>query len=688
MSLESQLRKRLLPRAGSGSAAAAAPPTRPGSGGFRPDIEGLRAVAVALVVLYHARLPGLTGGYVGVDVFFVISGFLITSHLSAELTRTGRVAFGRFYARRMRRILPASFVVLAATVVAAVVVMPPLRVPSMVKDAIATALYFPNVRFARQGTDYLAGDTPSPLQHYWSLGVEEQFYLLWPLLLVIVTLLVRRSQRRLVAALGLIVAGSFALNLVVMQFSTVWAFFLLPTRAWELGVGGLVALAIPWLRRRRVSRAPILGVVGLALVIGSAIAFDDTTTFPGFAAAVPVIGCALALAGGTQNDGIAGRMLRTAPFQSLGRLSYSVYLWHWPLLILVESRLAGPLPLAGSLALAVLALPLAALTYRYVEDPVRHLPLLTAAPAARTLLAGLAGSLVIVILAMGLGRWSAGQPLATATPAPSTGLTAPPAFTPVVPTNMRPSLRGVAADQPIAYADRCQLESTASALRDCPYGDVTSDRVVALFGDSHATQWLPALDSLGKAQGFRVQLYAKSGCPSAEVAQTRAEDDNCVTYRRLALAAIEADPPELVILSNAGQQFWADSSTAAAQWRAGLAATLEALPPSSAQLIIGTTPSFAVGAPTCLSIHLADAGVCGAARDLVVDPERLDDEQSIAAAHGAGYFPAVDYLCTTDRCETIEGDILLYRDEHHLTTVASVDLADELDALLFSGATS
>ena len=379
----------------------------------------------------------------------------------------------------------------------------------------------------------------------------------------------------------------------------------------------------------------------------------------------------------------AGALLRSRPFQYLGRLSYSTYLWHWPLLIIVESRLPDRVPLWASLALGAASVPLAALTYRYVEDPMRHLGALTRRPARTTLLAGLAGSIAIVVLAVGIGSWSANRALATPRDAAATGLTAPPVFTDYVPANMAPSLRGVDADNPEAYADGCQLEYAASALRDCPYGDLASDRVIALFGDSHATQWLPALDALGTQQGIRIDLYAKSGCPSADVVQTSDYDAQCTEFRRLVLARLAEEPPEMVVLSNTGRQYWRDPSTAEAEWRTGLAATLDALPAASAAFVIGTTPQFDGSVPTCLSLHLTDTDVCADDRDHVMEPERIADETLVAGEHGAAYFPAVDYLCTADECGAISGTILLYRDEHHLTTVASLDLADELGAFLF-----
>lgn len=650
---------------------------------FRPDIEGLRAIAVALVVLYHARLPGLTGGYVGVDVFFVISGFLITNHLATELTRTGRISFGTFYARRMRRILPASFVVLAITTVAAALWMPPLRISEVVDDVIATALYVPNMWFAHVGTDYLAGTAPSPVQHYWSLGVEEQFYLVWPALLVVATLLVRRSRRSLVVVVGVIIAASFALDLLVMTISPTWAFFSLPTRAWELGVGGLVALTLPALTGRRLTASPLVVAAGLVLVIGSAVVFDDRTPFPGAAAAVPVLGTALAIVGAAGGTGGApGRLLRSRPFQSLGRWSYSTYLWHWPLLVIVESRLVTPLPLWASLCLGVAAVPLAAITYRTVEDPLRHLPFLVQRPAGITLLAGAAASMLVIVLALGLGRWSQTQALSADQTAEASALDGSPVFTSFVPSNLRPSLRSAATDLPAAYADGCQVSQAATALSACVYGDPDAEQSIALFGDSHATQWLPALDRFGTEQHYRIELYGKSACPSADVVLATAEDEACRLWRDRAIATIAADPPAIVVLSNSGRQTWPEPATAEAKWREGLSATLDRLPSTSEIAVIGTTPSFDDAPATCLSAHLSDANTCARPRTDVLSPARLRDEAAVATEHGARYFPAADHLCSASSCGAIVGDMLLYRDDHHLTAVAAAALSGQLTRFL------
>jgi peptidoglycan/LPS O-acetylase OafA/YrhL len=255
---------------------------------FRPDIQALRAIAVSTVLLFHAGVPGFDGGFVGVDVFFVISGFLITTHLVHELEREGRVRLALFYARRARRILPAAMVVLAATVVAVILVVPPPLAAGFLRDAAATAVYAPNIAFAVQGTDYLAESAPSPFQHYWSLGVEEQFYLGWPLLLGLLWLLLRRRRARVAVATVILVAVSFGAGVILTQVSPPWAFFGVGTRAWELGVGALVALATPALSRLPQAARLAAAVIGLAGILASATLYSSAIAFPGVAAALQI----------------------------------------------------------------------------------------------------------------------------------------------------------------------------------------------------------------------------------------------------------------------------------------------------------------------------------------------------------------------------------------------------------------
>ena len=384
--------------------------------GFRQDIEGLRAVAVVAVVLFHADVPGVGGGYVGVDVFFVISGFLITGLLWREVSTAGTIRLRRFYGARARRLLPASATVGVVTAIASAALLAPLQAQSVFKDGIACALYVGNYWFLLQGVDYLSPDmAPSPFQHYWSLGVEEQFYLVWPPLIIGTAWLIRRVRRRTRAqatssktpylvVLALVAAVSFALSLVLTYVVASVAFFSLPTRAWQLAAGGLVALTAGQWRRLPATMAALAGWAGLALILLACTLLSTTTPYPGTAALVPVLGTALVIGAGcaAPSQG-CGRLLALPPMRAVGRVSYSWYLWHWPVLLLAPPLLGHPLGLAGRLAAVLVSAGLAVLTLHLLENPLRF-----AAPVRRSPLASLALGGVATAVAVVCGRGAAG----------------------------------------------------------------------------------------------------------------------------------------------------------------------------------------------------------------------------------------------------------------------------------------
>ena len=374
-------------------------PERPPPDGFRPDLEGLRGLAIILVVLFHAGIPGIPGGFVGVDVFFVLSGFLITGLLIREQERTGCVSLPAFYARRARRILPASLVVVVGTLLVAKVVLSPLDVLRAADDAVAVALSVGNIRFAAGATDYFAAaGAPSPFLHYWSLGVEEQFYLLWPALLIVAT---RFGRPRLGAGLvmGALVAASFALELWLTGVAAPWAFYSLPSRAWQLGLGGLVALTLDRTVRGRAAAAlAAAGWTGLATVLAGAVLIDAGTPYPGVAALLPAIGTAAVIAAGGTLRWSAGRLLALPPLRFLGRISFSLYLVHWPILVLPLAGLSvgEELPLEARVSLALMTVPVAWVCWRLVEEPIHRATRFRAQPW-RSL--GLAGAAVAATLA-------------------------------------------------------------------------------------------------------------------------------------------------------------------------------------------------------------------------------------------------------------------------------------------------
>ncbi len=382
---------------------------------YRRDIDGLRAIAVGLVVAFHAGVPWVPGGYVGVDVFFVISGFLITGLLVDELERTGTISLADFYARRIRRLLPLSTLVLVAAAIITAVVLPPLTHSSIADDIRSAALWVSNWHFAAGATQYMTDTQQSPVLHYWSLSLEEQFYVLWPLLILLVVRTLPRwgamGRRRLATVLAIVLGGSLLLSLVMTSWAGPWAYFGLQTRAWELAVGAALALAAHRFSQLTLPAASLLGWLGLGLVVVAALTYTRATPYPGIAATVPVLGAALVLVSGARTRGIGPSAPLSHPVTVyVGRLSYGWYLWHWPLLVAAAALAptvaddgtgdnpSAPWPYVATAV--VVSFALAALSRRLVEDPVRRSPTLLA--SRRTTFAVGAALTVTSLLGAGL----------------------------------------------------------------------------------------------------------------------------------------------------------------------------------------------------------------------------------------------------------------------------------------------
>ncbi|MEY2580158.1 MAG: hypothetical protein QOE09_7 [Ilumatobacteraceae bacterium] len=700
--------------------------TAPDTDEFRPDIEGLRAVAVLTVVLFHARIARFSGGYVGVDVFFVLSGFLITRLLLREVATTGTISLRHFWARRARRLLPASCVVVVVTVVASQLLLAPVAQRPLATDAVAAGAFVVNFVFASRLGDYFAsqlGRTPSPLLHFWSLAVEEQFYLFWPLALLALHRRPRR-YRRLVTAMMIVVAvASFLTCLWMTRTHPTGAFYLLPSRMWELALGGLVAAAgSSWQLVSPIARA-IAGWVGVAGVATAVLMFDDSIAFPGSAALLPVLGTALiVVSGGNDAAQFAPvAVLRHQLLQWIGRRSYAIYLWHWPALVLAEARW-GPLSLPQRFIAIGVALALAAASLRLVEDPVRHSKWISSR-AGRGLMLGAALCTTVLLvgtISLALPRHFDGGTVAAApvlNPVASTSTTSPGAAGPpatgvsataapvtglvgadlaslvaanktvllqglttaAVPSNMRPSLAKLFNDRPAVYGDGCVAIGVDDKLNPCRYGDTSSAIKVVLIGDSHAAQWFPPLRAIADRNAFQLIVLAKGGCPAATVSiPTATLARTCPKWRDKAVQFIADEHPDLVIVT--GSRHYPNTDQ---EWRDGFNTTLGRLKDLTPRLLVlGDNPDSRDDPATCLSAHLTDVKACTNSRSGAVESGKLQVEREVAQQNGARFVDTSDWMCTETDCPIIIGDILIFRDINHLTTVAAEWFTPMMDAVV------
>jgi peptidoglycan/LPS O-acetylase OafA/YrhL len=695
---------------------------------FRPDIEGLRAVAVIAVVLYHAGIPGDAGGFIGVDVFFVISGFLITGLLWREVATTNTVRLGRFYGARARRLLPAAATVGIATAIGAAIALPPLQARSVFVDGVASALYVGNYRFALQGTDYLAPDLPSPFQHYWSLGVEEQFYLVWPVLIIGTGWLVGRLHPAAMAralpyavVLGSLGVASLTSALVWTQTSPSWAFFSLPTRAWELAAGGLVALSIERWRRLPLLPAAIAGWGGLTLILLTCTQLGARTAYPGTAALLPVLGTALVIGGGSATGSLGvGRLLCRPAMRAIGRVSYSWYLWHWPVLLLMPLLLGEPAGLPARIIATFVSAGLAVITLHLVENPGRFAAALRQSAKRSLVVAGVASGvaacaclLLLTVIPVPAGHGPAASKASIVLALPSTTVPGadPHAIDPrdaavaqafaqardvvaasaalrAVPSNLDPSLADAPADKAAVFVNGCVRSWRDVGQTECATGDPASPTTVALVGDSHAAMWNPAFQQLAEQRHWRLETLAKVTCPLQELPITSPylgrEYTECEQWRSQIMARVTAEHPRLVVLSMSrryGADFGFESYDPA--WLDTLGRTVAQLRSSGAAvLVLGPAPDPHSAVPACLSGHLDDATACAPTRSTAVDSVGVTAEQAATSGAGGRYADLTDLFCTPERCPMIVGNTLVFRDDNHITTEYARLLAPVLGTLV------
>lgn len=639
---------------------------------FRPDIEGLRGLAIILVVLFHAGVSMVRGAFVAVDVFFVLSGFFLTSALAREVADNRWSDLTGFYAKRMLRLLPMLILVLLATLASVMTLYAPIDRADVAASIGPAAFFGSNFSFATAGVNYFSA-SENPLLHTWSLGVEQQFHLVWPLLLVLFAwIAVRRSRnvsttvdekQRAVRGMVFGVAITALLSLVVsIAFSKtapMWSYFGPHTRLWEFALGGAAAMLVGakgfFGDNRRA--AAIAQGIGLVAIIAAALLFDRTMPYPGFAALLPAIGAtSLVIVGTGGIDTPVGRLLSIAPLQSLGRVSYAWYLWHWPVMVL-GGMLVLDIGVVGQLVAGAIALVLAWITQRVVEQPMRY-GALARKPAGTVFIGATVASALVALIGYGAQRHAERQ--------------------------VASSVHGVfAAARNDRMSHSCWARSVdALPSAPCVFGDASSPTTFALLGDSHAEHWLAGLDRAGREHGWRIVANVMGGCPVADFSRltsgaTTRRYLECSRYRDNMLERIMAQRPAAVILSSwdhyvpsldrERSDFHVDGKT----WTNGLRQTYQRLTSAGIPVVvIRGTPRTWFDVPTCLSrkaARLPFATDCTYEYDerFIRTAQRAQD----VAARGlpVRFIDMNDQICATKRCPTVRNDIVMFTDDNHLT---------------------
>ena len=653
---------------------------------FFDDIAGLRGVAVLLVVLFHSHVPAITGGFVGVDVFFVISGFLITGLLVREYERHGRISLRGFFARRARRIIPPAALVIVVSIVAAAFLMPLLKVFKQAIDLLAAAAQLANWHFIEQNADYLAGAIDGSLAtHFWSLAIEAQLYFIWPFVLIGAAALATRTPLGRVLSVrwsvGLAVlaisAASLYLAIDITASDPATAYMATYTRAWQFGVGGLVAIAVPVLARFGGFRAAapvalVLGWGGLAGVVVAAFVVDAHTPYPGTAALLPTAGAALAIASGCAvgtRSLFVGGLLATAPLTFLGRVSYAWYLWHWPAIVLYEA-VAGASSWPALLVVSAASLVLATVSTLLFEEPLlRNRELKRNESASISL--GLTGVVVALAVTMTAGvvtvQLASRDTIANATLTYQSvfGAQAGEPAGPVTPNPFQ-----AFDDRPEPF--ECLIpvgELTPGA--DCVSGPPDGIPVV-LFGDSHADQWAEAVRTIGADHRWRVHQFTKAACPAQHLRPRPGIFEpyvkaDCQEWRAETLKRIAEVGPQIIIVSSLST-YVPSREVSQAAWDH----TLTQLRNTGAELVyVADTPYPGFQVADCISGSMDDWTQCEFSFDDYPRIEPITDPATRADYRDITTVSVNDLLCSGNTCSAAHNKILFYRDDSHLTATAA-----------------
>lgn len=648
----------------------------------RPEILVLRGIAVLAVLTYHLAPTRIPGGFAALDVFFVISGYLVTGILVGMRQRHGRISFADYLARRARRILPSALAVLLACLVGMFALASIVDWGRIATEILASSLFVQNWVLIASNAAYAGADTASPVQHYWTLAVEAQFYVFWAALLIV--LLGRGAVSRERAAtigIGVVFAASLAVSIVWCAIEPASGYLSTATRIWELAAGGLVAMLVRRIPPLRIGVPLAIG--GWLLIAASFTFLDASMAWPGWLALIPVAGAVLVIAAGVPVTAVRLRRLTdNAVTRTLADSSYAIYLWHWPLLVYAETTLDEPLGAGHKAAIFVGSLLLGWLTTVAVERPIRFGPLARSRAVATLTVGALAMAMVALpAAAVRTAMLRTGELYAEisvdSSDALCVGAQALTAGADCVDgpyPGLSPDPLGDWEQISVLHGMGCATDNVVPTVRSCVFGDPDGDVKVALVGDSHGMKVWPALSLVAEDAGWSLHTFLKAQCEYTS--PTMDGTDNCRQWRADVAAQLEAEGPwDLVV--TAGASHVTDRPGAADAFRAAWTPLIEA----GAHVVhMRDVPYLADDVRFCVVDHLDDLSPCDTPRDVAV----LDDIMATTAATlpGASVVDLTDYLCDADTCFAAIGGVITHRDGNHLTDEFARTLAPALGAQL------
>lgn len=671
---------------------------------FRPEIQGLRAIAVLAVLFFHIIPYAVPGGYVGVDVFFVISGYLMTGILYHEYLAKGSISLKAFYARRIRRLLPASTLVLAV-VALMLFLLPSVRWPETAKEIISSSFYLQNWKLYFNTVNYWAQDSsPSILMHYWSLSIEEQYYIVWPILfLAIISMFkfLHKYPRQIFGiTIVIICAASFIWSVCFTEQNQNQAYFSTFTRIWELALGGLLVIFLPYFRHVPKALIVLLGWGGMVLILYVCFHFDSQTAFPGYAALCPTLGAVMVIIGGEVREQWSVRtLLSYKPFQYFGNISYSLYLWHWPVIILYGysgfQRGVGISP-ANIAIMFCIALILAHLSKVFVEDPFRAKDggwvkrlnpfiILTFSLAITMLAAN-----YVWIRYYNQNKNPALTGAVTLDEKMLTALLNQP-YDASLP--LFPELDDAFWDRSDLYFLKKDPSFNESDVRPYAFGQQSGyTHHIVLVGDSQTAQWAPALERISENNpALRFTVYTKSSCPFIDtthiIGRSKQEREACSIWNQSVMRELEAAQPDIVIMGIKGFIDYVDVDDPETELQNVVddyLATWNKLTALGCKvLVIAETPLLDNHATECLASPGANVIKCSTPRS-----QAIGDEKLLTLAMSKNKNPNVffwslnDRICTQQECPPVQGQVLVFRDKRHLTATFVRLLAPDFAEIL------